>query len=403
MSKVDSAIPQAGKPDATKLAAIDADTLARYVVDPTHPWWRRRPCVEALKGRVPEDHVPGLLDRIRDPEDTSEVRIALLALLGDRSELLPYLQTITRDASCAIYENALAARGRAGDLTAAPELALCAAGTWMARVQHGEQGLDALIDRHGVAVVEHAVGTTTIEGRIFANRVRGRERSDLTAALADPDTGVARRAVELIIKTGVPDDDHLLDHVVTGSTLEARLWAIYALHRRGHDVRELWHALESPRIAVPGLPEEMRAAILREYPGELATDPRWLLERVCAPGPTPPDEEVLLARAVAALRSAGLAAGEPVSAGDANKQGAGTFYEVSSTNGLILVSTLGMFATGGYDDWSGPARERAVLEAAGFAWVDEALGALLVPRLPVYFFGCRDPQSVHALLFYWQD
>lgn len=403
MSKIDAAIQEAGKPDATKLAAIDADTLARYVLDTTHPWWRRRPCIHALRGRMPEEHVGDLLARIRDPGDVAEIRIALLEQLGGRLELLPYLQTVTKDAPYAIYENALAARGRAGDLTAAPELALCAAGTWMARVQHGEQGLDALIDRHGAAAVEHAVGTATVEARIFANRVRGRERGDLTAALADPEIGVARRAVELIIKTGVPDDDHLLDHVVTGPTVEARLWASYALHRRGRDVRELWEALESPRIAVPGLPEEMRAAILREYPGELATDPRWLLERVCAPGPTPPAEEVLIARAVDALRSAGLAAGDPVSAGEANKQGEGTFYELTSTTGMILVSTLGMFASGGYDDWSGPARERAVLEAAGFAWVDEELGSLLVPGLPVYFFGARDPQSVHTLLFYWQD
>ncbi len=274
MSKVDSAIPEAGKADAKQLAAIDADTLAQYVVDQTHPWWRRRPCVEALQGRVPEERVPGLLDRIRDPEDTSEVRIALLELLGDRIALLPYLVTVTSDERYGVYEQALHTRGRLGDLSAAPQLAELAASPWNHRARLAEAGLDLLLAQHGSAAVEKAVGSDTAAGRTFLDRIRAREHADLTPSLAHPDLGVARRAVELILSTGRPDNEHLLDHVVTGPTLDARLWAVYALHRRGRDVRDLWAALDRPRVELPALPEDVRTAIVNTYPSETYCDPR---------------------------------------------------------------------------------------------------------------------------------
>ncbi|MGW7361142.1 hypothetical protein ACWGI0_32140 [Streptomyces sp. NPDC054802] len=68
-----------------ELSALAPDALARYAADTANPWFRRRACVVALDGRVPEAHVAGLLARIRDDEETGEVRRALLAVLGDRA------------------------------------------------------------------------------------------------------------------------------------------------------------------------------------------------------------------------------------------------------------------------------------------------------------------------------
>ncbi len=301
MSKIDDAIPTAGNPDEEKLRAIEADVLARYVIEVGNPWWRRRPCAEALRGRVPEVHVPALLERIRDPQDTAEVRITLLDVLGDRVELMPWLQSPGPDQRFGVHEHVLKARGRLADLTAASQLATLAASPWSRWAKVGEAGLDLLIAHHGASAVERTVGVESPEARVFANRLRSRELADLTPALADPDVGVARRACELILNIGRPDNDHLVDHVVTGPTIDARLFAAYILHRRGRDIRELWHAIDAPRVEVPGLPEDVRGAIVRAYTGEIRCDPRWLVERVCATLPPPPDTEVQLARAMSVL------------------------------------------------------------------------------------------------------
>jgi hypothetical protein len=68
-------IPTAGEAVAVGLLEVDADELARYVIDTAHPWWRRRPCVLALAGRVPSVFIPELMERIRDREDVTEVRM----------------------------------------------------------------------------------------------------------------------------------------------------------------------------------------------------------------------------------------------------------------------------------------------------------------------------------------
>jgi len=396
VSKVDAAIPEAGEADAKRLAAIDADTLARYVLDARNKWWRRGMCVEALHGRIPENHVPALLDRIRDPLHNEDVRIALLDLLGNRAELLPYLQAMEEQERFGIYEHGVLARGRSGDLTAAPRLATLAASPFTRAATLGIAGLDALVARHGEQVVEQVVGIATPEGRIFANRLRS-SLGDLTPALADPDVGVARRAADLIIETGRPDDAHLLDHVVTGPTLDARLWAIYVLHRRGREIRELWAALDSPRVEIAGVPDDVRTAIARRWPGELECDPRWLIEQACAP---PPEEEsALLVSAVSALTAANLVPTRVQTGADEKGMGTSTYYVLETTRGIVQVSTLGRFAVS-EDEVPEP---RRALEVAGFRWIDDALAAIVVDKLPIYYFGVRIPRGVHALLFSWQD
>ncbi|MFE1957776.1 hypothetical protein [Streptomyces sp. NPDC059479] len=151
MRNIEMLVPDAGQTDAAALREIDAGELARYVADPAYPWWRRRPCALALAGRVPEQHVAGLIARVRDPDDVAEVRIALLDLLAGRAELLPWLKHEDREneRSYGVPEAILKARGMLGDRSAARELATLATSPWQDWRAVGEAGLDALVTRYG--------------------------------------------------------------------------------------------------------------------------------------------------------------------------------------------------------------------------------------------------------------
>ncbi|MYS06479.1 hypothetical protein GTW71_08530, partial [Streptomyces sp. SID6041] len=193
MRSIEALTPQAGADDPAGLREVDANELARYAGDPGHPWWRRRSCVTALTGRVPEPHVPELIARIQDPADTAEVRRALLDLLSDRAELLPWLRHEDRasDASYGMAPAFLKARGLLGDLSAARELATLAASPWRHTRDTGDAGLDGLVDRYGAGVVLAELGEDRPEDREFLVRTRYRDGEDVTYALADPDRRVA--------------------------------------------------------------------------------------------------------------------------------------------------------------------------------------------------------------------
>jgi hypothetical protein len=398
MGAIEALIPKAGKANDDGLRAADANVIARYVSDARNPWWRRRPCALALRGRVPEAHVAALLERVRDAADTAEVRIALLDVLEGRAELLPWLQAQGAGEG-PLPEACLKARAGLGDLTAVPALATLANDLWFHRRTLGEAALDTLVARHGHAAVASQLGDVRPEDRAFHVRMSSHAGGDVTAAFTDPDVGVARDACERVIATGIPDDETLVDRVITGPTIESRLWAAYALHRRGRAIRELWHAIGSPRVEIAGLDDDLRLAILREYEGQRRTDPRWLVERACVDLPAP-DEQEQLADAVAALAEAGLEPGTPQPIGVVNQQGAGTYHVIQLGGASsIQVSTLGPYVTS--DDPNVTARR--ALEAVGFRWIDAALGAIRVDGLCVYYFGNRDPLDVHTLLFYWQD
>jgi hypothetical protein len=81
-----------------------------------------------------------------------------------------------------------------------------------------------------------------------------------------------------------------------------------------------------------------------------------------------------------------------VTAGDHHQQGEGTYHVVDTTAGRVMVSTLGRFY------WSDE-----ITELPGFRRIDDTLGSIVFTGLPVYFFGHREPLTVHDLLFYWQD
>ncbi|MER6202019.1 hypothetical protein ABT234_32215 [Streptomyces sp. NPDC001586] len=404
MPNIETLTPAAGHTDSAGLRAYDPDQLARCAVDGAQPWWRRTACVEALVGRVPQARVGGLLACVRDTEDSGTVRKALLELLSDRAELLPWLrhEDRRREEAYGMREAVLQARGALGDRTAAVELATLAFSHWRTRRAVGEAGLDALMDRHGVEAVLAELGGGRPEERAVAVRVRDRAGEDVTDALADPDPEVAHLAQSLLTSP-----DRLRAHLAEAPTADAALWAAYALHRLIGDVaqtRAAYEALGRPRVEVDGLDEEVRRAIVHEYGHECEkqSDPRWRIEALCTEPPRPPDEERQLALATAALAAAGLAPRTPLSCGDAHRQGGGTYHVIGYGEGgrsEVFISTLGRFAGDHEDD---PAA-RAALEAAGFRWIDGPTGSIRVTGLGVYYFGARAPLDVHTLLFYWQD
>ena len=333
-----------------------------------------------------------------DAADTAEVRVALLSVLPLRESWLPWLRDQGADPQFGMGDAIINARATLGDLTVASEAATLANNPWPHSRAIGEAALDALIDRHGVEAIEALLGTERPEDRVFHVRMLARSGGDLVRAFADRDIKVATVACELAVESSTCHDEALLDHVATGPTIESRLWAAYALHRRGREIADLWHALGSPRIEIPGLPDAMRYAILRQYAGTPPTDPHWLVERVCVELPVP-DVDAQLARAIAALDAAGLAPQPPVPIGEVHEQGEGTYHVIDLAGDTsVSISTLGPFAFGDVQPLA-----RRVLLAAGFTWLEPEVAALRVEGLSVYYFGHREPLDVHTLLFYWQD
>ncbi|MGW2200670.1 hypothetical protein [Streptomyces sp. NPDC001774] len=402
MRSIEALIPKAGFGDIAGLREAGAEQLARYVADPGHPWWRRRPCVIALTGRVPERYVPELIARVQDPQDTPEVRRALLDLLADRTELLPWLRHEDRASDTAYDMGAafLKARGLLGDRSAAPELATLAASPRQRERDAGDAGLDGLVDRYGADAILAQLGEDRPEDREFHVWMRYRADEDVTYALADPDRRVAYVAHAL-----ATDADRLRAYLDEAPTTEAAVWAAYALYRLTEDraeARALYERLGRPRVEVEGLDEELRGVIVHEYgPGcERLSDPRWRFEAVCAEPPARPDVDDQLRRATAALTAAGLAPKPPVSCGEDNQQGDGTYHVIEAGGDRLLISTLGPFATA-EEDFS-EAAWRA-LESAGFRWIDGETGMIRVTDLCVYYFGGRNAVTVDTALFYWQD
>ncbi|MFD3333029.1 hypothetical protein ACFWV1_10305 [Streptomyces sp. NPDC058700] len=407
MRNIEELVPEAGQADAVGLRGVDAAELARYAADPAHPWWRRRPCVHALAGRVPEGHVADLIARVRDSGDVGEVRIALLDVLAGREELLPWLRHEDRrqEESYGVPGAILKARGLLGDRSAVAELAALAASPWPRQQALGEAGLDALVSRYGAEAVLADVGDERPEDRAFRIRTRHRSGVDVTDGLADADRGVAYLAQSL-----VSDADRLRRYLAEAPTTEAKLWTAFALHRLTGDAAEtrtIYDGLGRPRVEVVGLDEEVRSAIVHAYAGgcQRDSDPRWRVEALCTDPPFVLNEDERLRRATAALTAAGLAPRAPISCGEFHQQGGGTYHVIACGAGEVFVSTLGMFASAAEPEGGteGPAAAREALAAAGFRWIDTTTGAIRVTDLCVYHFGGRRPLDVDTLLFYWQD
>jgi hypothetical protein len=373
---------------STPTAAIEHhsdDVLVSVVLDSRQVWWRRRICALALSGRVPADSVPALFDIVRNSGVTTEIRVALLEVLPRSGELLAWLRTAD-DSPLALA--IVRTRARFGDVTAVPDLVRLMESEWRHRRMVAEQGIDmlgqrAVLDALGFdSALSLMLFGPTPEARVLGVRWAD---PDITQALADEERMVAREAYDRL--ADVPDDHEELVRMVADRA-PGHLWALAVLAARGEPIDVQWLALGRPRVDVPGLPEDVRAAIVREYvPGTRDTDPRWMLEAACLPDPEPAD---VLTEALAAL--APFRPAPPVTAGDHHQQGEGTYHVVDTAAGRVMVSTLGRFF------WSDD-----LPDLPGFRRIDDTVGGIVVTGLPVYFFGRREPLTVQDLVFYWQD
>ncbi|MEV7560658.1 hypothetical protein [Streptomyces sp. NPDC089795] len=272
---------------------------------------------------------------------------------------------------------------------------------WRSRREIGEAGLDAPAARHGLEAVPAERGGARPEDRSTAVRLRDRAGEDVIDALADPDRQAAFRAQQLLT-----DPERLRRHLAEAPTEEAKLWAVYARHRLTEDAdetRKLYEELGRPRVEVGGLDEELRAAIVHEYGRwcEEWSDPRWRIEALCTDPPPAVDTADQLRRATAALTAAGLAPKPPLSCGEDDGVGDGTYHVIGFDDGgsSVFISTLGPFIAG--DDES--PQVRRALESVGFRRLDEAVRSIKVTDLGVYYFGSRGPLGVDTLLFHRQD
>ena len=377
---------------ATPAYALDhvpAADLVATVVDRGQEWWRRRTCALALTGRLPPEHAPALLDVVRDSRDTTEIRAALLEVLPPSAELLTWLRTTTDDA----YNLDLAilrTRARLRDTTAVPDFVRLMESEWSHRRVVADHCLDLLGEEAVLAELGFdSALSLMLFGETTGARLLGVRWSwpDVTQALADETTAVAREAYNQLADDQRDDLQDELERMVADRA-PGHLWALAVLAAWGEPVDAHWAALGRPRVEVPGLPEDVREAIVRQYvPGARGTDPRWLIEAACLPAPEPDD---VLGAALAAL--APLNPGTPVSAGEHHQQGEGTYHLIDTDAGRVTVSTLGPYY-----------RTRHDIDVPGFLRIDAPLGGIVVAGLPVYYFGSREPLAVDDLLFYWQD
>ena len=386
------------------LAAVPDDILVDTVSDVGEPWWRRGVCAKALTGRTPAARAMQLLDVVRDDRTENEVEEAVLGLLtatdGPHIDaLLSWLRSEPGKHSGRLRPAVLRARAQLGDLTAVDRIVELAADAWAAEREVGEQSIDLLIETHGIRAVfgvdsTHELMVDDVAARrLLGVRLQQRSGGDLSAALADSENMVARAAYEWLT-----DDPRTTDTLLAMVSQRAPgfLWALATLAAQGHSILEQWTELGTPLIELPGVPPDVRAAILRRWtPGQRDTDPRWLLEAACTQPVHWPEEGVLLDRAMSVLTTAGLQPQAPRSAGDEYQQGAGTYYIIDTTAGWVQVSTLGPFFRASDQD--------AIDAMNGFRHIDDQLAATIFAGLSVYHFGDREPLPIRDLLFYWQD
>jgi hypothetical protein len=387
------------------LAEVPYDLLVDTVADDRQPWWRRGACAKALTGRSTASGAARLLDVVRDGRTGDEVCGAVLELLtavdGPHTDaLLAWLRSRPPPKSGTLKAAIPRARAQLGDLTATDQIVELSACERDRDREVGEQAIDLLIAPYGIRSVfgvgsagELMVHAATAERRLLGVRLQQRSGGDLTAALADSATMVARAAYERLADD--PDAADTLQTMV-GECAPGHLWALAALAAQGHPIGEHWIRLGRPRIELPGVPSDVRAAILRRWaPGQRDTDPRWLLEAACTPPPEWPCGDALVERAMSALTAAGLDPGPPQSAGEEYRQGAGTYYNIDTTSGRVVVSTLGPFFSAADQD--------AIDAMNGFRHIDRRLANTVFTGLSVYYFGDRKALPVGHLLFYWQD
>lgn len=445
--RVISAVPKPGAASQTKLRSLPADALVAVLCDPKRPWWRRVPCAQALVGRATDAHARAIWTRVIDAEEVTEVARACLTVLEEAWKTTPPDEALTwlraqegRALKYGMHESLLNARGRMGDLSAAGPLCELVFCPWAHRHQAARDAMRALGEARGTGAVTRHLGARTgswaglsKEGPTAAARFTGLALDPAPSvagclgALADPHVAVAHAAHERLVATTVSTADLLgfadarLEALarcrdappsLTGDAAAA-CWALVAAARKAPceatrlQIDTRWRQVGQPRLEHPGVPEDIRRAILREHlPAQRETDPRLLVEGLLSTAPTDarPSREPACPEqarsAHAALDAAGFAPAAPVSAGAANQQGAGTYHVVATADLSVKVSDLGPWVMA---ESRLPAAVHRALTEAGLEILDDELLTRTFEGLPVYFFGDREPLSIEDLLFYWQD
>ncbi|MFI0350247.1 hypothetical protein [Actinomadura sp. 9N407] len=399
------------------LVGIPAAAIADLVLDGDEPFWRRDACGEALIGRVPDERALELVAHACDDEISHVLGNALVTALNVPGR--PYRDALREravergnyDIAEKLGPRTLVDEAATGDATALRLLAVLASAPWRHLREAGRKALDELIERRGLPAFLDMLGAASptelaLSGAYPAERLLGLRflrdaGGDIAPCLGDDAAIVCRAAYDLLL-AGYGGDGTLL--AMVEEERPGHLWALPILRERGHDVRPLWERLGSPRVEVPGVPPDVREAIVRRFaPGQAGTDPRWLIEAaLLAPSPPPEEEHAIrverLRAACTALVEAGLNPQDPVPVGKASGSGHGTYDIVATDAGKVWVSTLGPFF-----GHPGDARIVTALQGAGFRYVDAELREVMFTGLAVYFFGSRDPLKVGDLVFYWQD
>ena len=198
-----------------------------------------------------------------------------------------------------MLDAATSALARLGDLRVAAAVVEMAASPWRRRKELGAQHVAILVELAGLPAFARILGVDAPDGdwaealrdhgatpaiRRVGVRLQHAAGVSPIAALGDPDLEVARIASHLLVERG--DDAELLveldallgdpPHFEAALDRRARLalWILLTLHRRGADVRSRHAELGVPRYPID-LPEDVRAAILREYvpQAQPGTDP----------------------------------------------------------------------------------------------------------------------------------
>ncbi|UGT42158.1 hypothetical protein LTV02_01635 [Nocardia yamanashiensis] len=398
---------------ACRLALVPVDEIVDYVVHPNNPWHHRFSCARALHARTPFDRADSLLSVVRNDADEEMVRLQVIRLLcsfqGPHSRaLLDWLREPSGfENSVRAQTEFLTARAALGDVDAARPLLAAVGDSYIGMDE--EKAIIALIVRYGLPGVLDVDSPRTLMltgGTSAARRlgVRLCEQTgiDITPALADPSVIVARDAYDLAVAHGPHRDFDRLPEVIALAAQPGpgRFWALAVAAARGRIelVRAVWEELGSPRVELPRVPADVRAAILRHYvPAGSRTDPRWLIEAALLAPVAAPDEGDLVNRAVAALAAAGLRPGQPISAAEEWRQGAGTYYGIETSAGRVTVSTLGPFVR----VFGDVGEVQAALPE--FRHIDEELARTVFTGLAASDFGGPGPQPIGQLLFNWHD
>ncbi|MEM6930972.1 MAG: hypothetical protein AAF602_28815 [Myxococcota bacterium] len=401
--------------------------------------------------------MPELWARVVDDKDVTEVRLALLHVLGawwvtddpsreaSRSQALRWLRA--RDLGALPYgmdQAVIMARCQLDDLTITPALAALSYDPWGSCVRTAHNAAAVLLATRGLAAVLESLGASTVKAlvttaspssvRYFGLELlaeRPHDPSTLIAALHDEDVVVAQRAAYHLVELSdepalLPVFDAHLEELRASASVPAPLtgpaaaaaWALLSASRRlaphglpAADDPECTEAMRAIHdrldrldpilLPHPAVSPDVRVAILESYlPGERTTDPRLLLEGLRLGDRDDDTEPDNPDRVRQALIDAGLRVGEPTSIGQVHGQGGGSYDVLEAGEVEIYACTFGPFVRS-----SKPLPEgaTAAVEHAGFHWIDDTLAARVFEGLSVYYFGRREPLTVGELLFYWQD